>query len=81
VSRNGKKWNDIVTHSQVECDLRQLALVDRIIGLEAELAHMRMSQTDKDLIAMRASTTWRVGRVALGPLVLARSLVRRVKSW
>lgn len=62
-----------------ESDLRQLALVDRIIGLEAEVAHLKtITSTElvrQQLDAVRSSATWRVGRAVLAPLTLVKRVV------
>jgi hypothetical protein len=59
---------------------RQLALVDRIIGLEAQLANLRAQNagavTQAQVAEVKASATWRAGRVVLAPF----SLVKRVLS-
>jgi hypothetical protein len=64
--------------------LRQLALVDRIIGLEAEIVHMRSAiYTDAvrtQVDSIKASPTWKVGRVVLSPLTLMKKLVKRGSS-
>lgn len=66
--------------TEYERDLRQLALVDRIIGLEAEVAHLK-SITSAELIreqveAIRSSATWRVGRVVIAPLTIVKRILR-----
>lgn len=63
-------------------EVRQLALVDRIIGLEAELANLSatygLGKVARDQIAMvKKSTTWRVGTLVLSPLVLAGRIFSR----
>lgn len=70
----------------VEHDLRQLALVDRIIGLEGELAHLRSvtpgaehaSQRQVDL--MRGSLTWKVGRAVLTPVRAVKWVSRKLTT-
>lgn len=71
-------------HDHVDCDLRQLALVDRVIGLEAQLAYLKSAQAksgpgDADL--MRSSMTWRAGSLVLAPLKLGKKVLRRAKIW
>jgi hypothetical protein len=55
---------------------RQLALVDRLIGLEAENAQLAVStalapseqlRVEQQIARMRASFEWRVGRVVTAP--------------
>lgn len=60
-----------------EMALRQLALVDRIIGLEAQLAQLRVSYAHDEVAAVKASMTWRAGRFVLAPLRAVRRLARR----
>ncbi len=66
----------------VSQEVRQLALVDRIIGLEAEVANLSatygLGKVTRDQIALvKSSTTWRVGRVVLSPLIFVSKLVNR----
>lgn len=71
-------------HDHVDCDLRQLALVDRVIGLEAQLAYLKSAQAKSGLGGadmMRSSITWRVGRVVMAPLRLGKKVIRRAKIW
>lgn len=71
-------------HDRVECDLRQLALVDRIIGLEAQLAYLKSAQAKSGLgntDMMTSSMTWRAGRLVMAPLRLGKKVMRRAKIW
>jgi hypothetical protein len=67
----------------VNREVRQLALVDRILGLQAEVANLKASSPasaealQRELNALLASRTWRVGRAVLSPLLLLRRVVRR----
>lgn len=66
----------------VSQEARQLALVDRVIGLEAEIANLSASYGNgkvlRDQIALvKSSTTWRVGTLVLAPLVFASKLFNR----
>lgn len=72
-------------HDHVEAE-RQLALVDRIIGLEAELAELAIASSltpseqlgaERQLIRLRATTAWRIGRLATAPVRIAKRVVRR----
>jgi hypothetical protein len=65
------------TPSEIERDLRELALVDRIIGLEAEVARLSIEAGVKDIRILHKSRPWRVGRVVLAPVILARKIFRR----
>lgn len=64
-----------------ERDARQLALVDRIIGLEAQIAHLRSVNASQalgdQLREVKSSTTWKVGRVVLAPALAFRRLLGR----
>lgn len=62
---------------QLDRDLRELALIDRIIGLEAEVARLSIEAGVKDIRILHKSRPWRVGRIVLAPLVLFRKLIRR----
>ncbi len=63
-------------------EVRQLALVDRILGLQAEVANLKASgpasaeTLQRELNALLVSRTWRVGRAVLSPLLLLRRLAR-----
>ncbi|MBC7595405.1 MAG: hypothetical protein H7288_15960 [Kineosporiaceae bacterium] len=75
---------DSQTQPSVEQQLRQLALVDRIFGLEAQLAEVsvfmnpdreRFDAQERELAGLRQQVqgyretrTWRVGRAVLAPL-------------
>lgn len=64
---------------------RQLALVDRVLGLEAQVAELSSSsrltpseqlRAEKELAMLRSSLTWRLGRVAAAPISAARRVAR-----
>lgn len=66
---------------------RQLALVDRILGLEAQVAELSIAfdlapsetlRAEQQIDRMRASLGWRVGRVISAPALVARRRLRRV---
>ncbi|MFC5503422.1 hypothetical protein ACFPJ4_14330 [Lysinimonas soli] len=66
----------------VSQEVRQLALVDRIIGLEAEVANLSatygLGKVARDQIALvKSSTTWRVGTLVLSPIVFVSKLFHR----
>ena len=79
--------------SDVELQLRQLELVDRIFGLEAQLAEASaFAKPERDeidavlreneglrqqLAGLRATSTWKAGRAVLAPARLLRRLIRR----
>lgn len=71
---------------------RELALVDRILGLEAQLANYAVRVTPgrrqfemmereidglrQQLAAVHSTRTWRAGRAVLAPLRIIRRIVR-----
>jgi len=65
-------------------DARELELVDRILGLQAELAHARATSGHHDVQAqldeIRASATWKAGRTVLSPVFLLRRVLGRGRS-
>lgn len=63
--------------TDLERDLRELALVDRIIGLEAEVARLSIEAGVKDIRILQKSRPWQVGRIVLMPVVLIRKVLRR----
>lgn len=63
--------------SDIERNLRELALVDRIIGLEAEVARLTIEAGIKDIRILRNSRPWKVGRVVLAPISLIRRLISK----
>lgn len=62
---------------QLDRDLRELALIDRIIGLEAEVARLSIEAGVKDIRILHKSRPWQVGRVVLAPVVLVKKIFRR----
>ncbi len=60
--------------ADIERDLRELALIDRIIGLEAEVARLSIEAGVKDIRILQKSRPWRVGRIVLMPVVLVRKI-------
>lgn len=64
------------TH-RVDDELRVLALVDRIIGLEAEVSRLSIDAGIKDIRTLQKSRPWRVGMVVLAPVRLVRKILRR----
>ncbi|WP_133411756.1 hypothetical protein [Agromyces badenianii] len=72
----------------VERGQRQLALVDRVIGLEAALAQASavtsLSPVDHltvefELARVKSSRAWRVGRLVVAPMAIAGRVVRVVR--
>ena len=66
-----------VSAETLERDLRELALVDRIIGLEAEVARLSIEAGVKDIRILHKSRPWRVGRIVLAPVVFVRKIFKR----
>lgn len=82
--------NDVTpTAEDIARELRQLALVDRVLGLEAEVARLSSTTTAStgardeveavraELRAVYASRTWRIGTAVLRPVRALRSAGRR----
>ena len=64
---------------------RQLALVDRIFGLESQVARLSAARTldpseqllvEQELARLRSTVTWRTGRIVSAPLRLALRVAR-----
>lgn len=79
---------DLPSEEDIARDLRQLALVDRIIGLEAEVARLSVRLEkhagprfgyNRMLEQVWTSRTWRAGLVALAPARAARSAIHALK--
>lgn len=79
------------TPDEVQRELRQLALVDRILGLEAEVARLSILAPDdhgarghdvvqRELRTVYSSMTWRVGSAVLAPARALRGLGRRLSG-
>jgi hypothetical protein len=62
-------------------DARELEMIDRILGLQAELANTRASagyhEVKWQLEEIHRSATWRAGRAVLAPVFLVRRIMRR----
>jgi hypothetical protein len=61
----------------IETQLRELALVDKIIGLEAEVARLSIEAGIKDIRILHKSRAWQVGRFVLSPIVIFRKVFKR----
>lgn len=57
-------------------EMRQLALMDRIIALEVENARLRIA-VGQPSRSLTNTTTWRVGSAIVGPFAALRRLVTR----
>jgi hypothetical protein len=83
VSERWESAAEVPTTSEHLSAERQLALVDRLIGLEAENAELAVKvaltpseqlRVEQQIARMRASFEWRVGRVVTAPF-------RAVRRW
>lgn len=73
---------------EFEAYQRELARTDEIIGLRAALAQeavrnspsrQRLEQVEAEILALKRSATWRIGRLVMTPVrVLKRVLGRNV---
>jgi hypothetical protein len=63
----------------IAAELRVLGLVDRVLGLEAEIAYLK-SSPNKDLWLVHQSITWKVGAFITAPARSIRKLIRRKTS-
>lgn len=63
--------------NSLDVSARQLALLDRIIGLEAEVARLSIEGGIRDIRILHKSRPWQIGRLILAPVVLARRVLRR----
>lgn len=82
--------SDDLPQDEIQRQLRQLALVDRILGLEAENARLAVLVGDssgprsghdrlqREMAAVYASRTWRVGHAVLAPGRALRRLRNRL---
>ncbi|MBB5642168.1 hypothetical protein [Cryobacterium roopkundense] len=72
--------------SDLARDARQLALVDRVIGLQAEVANLnviypnRINSLEAELRALLASRTWKAGLATVSPMLFARKVLRKIKN-
>ena len=74
-----------MTHETAEAYQRNLALIDEILGLRAALAQAsvhnapsrpRVEELEAENLALRRSVSWRIGRLVLTPVRVARRLRR-----
>lgn len=56
---------------------RELALIDKVIGLEAENANLKILAELNDIRILHDSRAWRLGMSILRPLVPIRKLIRK----
>ncbi len=65
---------------------RQLALVDRILGLESQVARLSATSSldpseqllvERELARLRSTMTWRTGRIVSAPLRAVLRITRR----
>jgi hypothetical protein len=85
------RWSDARPEARVSAEAelaeQQLALVDRIIGLEQQVKELQNARllspsetvaVEGHLAGIRASPTWRAGRIVTLPLRTLRYVKRRV---
>jgi hypothetical protein len=72
-----------VTESSLTSDqatyLRELALIDKVIGLEAEVARLSIAGSIQDHRTLHDSRAWRVGMFVLSPVIFARRIVAKFR--
>lgn len=61
--------------SDIDRELRELALVDRILGLEAEVARLSLQAGLNDVRVLHRSAEWRIGRLVLAPWTLFKRII------
>ena len=61
--------------TEIDRELRELALTDRIIGLEAEVARLNVQAGLNDKRVLYGSREWKIGKTLLAPIVFARKLI------
>ena len=66
-----------ISDEQISDQVRILALVDRVIGLEAEVARLSIDAGVKDIRILHKSRPWQVGRIVLMPIVVFRKLLKK----
>lgn len=66
-----------LSEEQISDQMRLLALVDRVIGLEAEVARLSIEAGVKDIRILHKSRPWQVGRIVLMPVVVLRKLLKK----
>jgi hypothetical protein len=80
--------SEVVPDDDLASDLRQLALVDRVIGLEAALAQASVVSTlapvdrltaEFELARVKSSRAWRVGRLVVAPMALTARAGRVIR--
>lgn len=60
--------------------MRQLEMTDRILGLEAEIAQLKITSGINDLRHVRGSKSWRLGNFLLSPAIHLSNLAKRLKQ-
>ena len=80
--------SEVVPDGDLTSGLRQLALIDRVIGLEAALAQASAISTlapvdrmsvEFELARVKSSKAWRVGRLVVAPMAFAARAGRVVR--
>lgn len=60
--------------------IRQLEMTDRILGLEAEVAQLKITAGINDLRHVRGSRSWKLGNFILGPIIFLGGALKRLKQ-
>lgn len=62
---------------ELASQIRELELIDRILGLEAEVARLSIEAGIKDIRILKNSRAWKAGRFVLLPVVALRKIIKR----
>lgn len=58
--------------------IRQLEMTDRILGLEAEIAQLKITSGINDLRHVRGSRSWKLGNFILRPAIYFKGMLKRL---
>lgn len=58
--------------------IRQLEMTDRILGLEAEIAQLKITSGINDLRHVRGSRSWKLGNFILTPAIYFKGMLKRL---
>lgn len=56
---------------------RELALIDKVIGLEAENANLKILAELNDIRILHDSRAWKLGMVLLRPLAAIKRIIKK----
>ncbi len=60
-------------------ELRVLALVDRVRGLEAEIAHLKYARDQGEIASLTNSFTWKIGLAVTYPARVLKRFFRKIR--